>query len=56
MKAEFDYRQRKYICSISQTSSGQELRIQNSEGKVLAVQQGKKQAPCDLSIKARIPE
>lgn len=43
MKAEFDYKKRKYICSISQTSSGQELRIQNPEGKVLAVQQGQKQ-------------
>ena len=49
MRAEFDYRQRKYICSISQTSEGRELRIQNSEGKVLAVQQGKRQGLLGIS-------
>jgi len=49
MSTEFDYRQRKYTCSLSSTSTGVELRIQNPEGKVLAVQKGCKSGLLGLS-------
>ncbi|HEY9876707.1 MAG TPA: DHHA1 domain-containing protein, partial [Candidatus Obscuribacterales bacterium] len=38
--AEFDYNQRHYTCSLS--TSLNELKIKNSEGKVLAIQQGQR--------------
>ncbi|MGB3512376.1 MAG: DHH family phosphoesterase [Microcoleaceae cyanobacterium] len=41
-KAEFSYSSRPYTCSISQVGDVQELRIRNSRGEVLAIQQGKK--------------
>ena len=47
--AEFDYNQRQYSCSLSE--SLQEIRIQNPEGKVLAVQKGQK-----TGILAKTPE
>lgn len=39
-KAEFYYNQRRYTCSLSESLN--ELRIRNSEGKVLAIQKGKR--------------
>ncbi|MEL7036256.1 MAG: single-stranded-DNA-specific exonuclease RecJ [Cyanobacteria bacterium J06592_8] len=39
---EFYYKDRKYICSLCEQDSGTELRIRNSEGKVLAIQAGQK--------------
>ncbi|AFZ11083.1 exonuclease RecJ [Crinalium epipsammum PCC 9333] len=47
--AEFDYNQRQYSCSLSE--SLQEIRIQNPEGKILAVQKGQK-----TGILAKTPE
>ncbi len=41
-KAEFYYSSRPYTCSIYQIGDLQELRIRNSRGEVLAIQQGKK--------------
>ncbi|HEY9667203.1 MAG TPA: single-stranded-DNA-specific exonuclease RecJ [Coleofasciculaceae cyanobacterium] len=45
-KAEFDYNKRRYICSLVEmcdgTSTRNELRIRNPEGKVLAVQKGQR--------------
>ena len=40
-KAAFDYKQRHYSCGIFKTDSLPELRIKNSEGKVLALNLGK---------------
>ena len=40
-KAAFDYKQRHYSCGIFKTDSLPELRIKNSEGKVLALKLGK---------------
>lgn len=40
--AEFYYGDRKYTCILSQVGGVQELRIRNSQGQVLAVQQGQK--------------
>ncbi len=39
-KAEFYYNNRRYTCSLSESSN--ELRIRNAEGKVLAVQKGQR--------------
>ncbi|MBE9129566.1 single-stranded-DNA-specific exonuclease RecJ [Coleofasciculus sp. LEGE 07092] len=39
-KAEFYYNQRRYICSLCESLN--ELRIKNSEGKVLAIQKGQR--------------
>ena len=39
-KAEFYYNQRRYTCSLLESLN--ELRIRNSEGKVLAIQKGKR--------------
>lgn len=39
-KAEFEHNQRYYTCSLDQSLN--ELRIKNSEGKVLAIQKGQK--------------
>jgi single-stranded-DNA-specific exonuclease len=39
-KAEFYHKQRRYTCSLSESFN--ELRIRNSEGKVLAVQKGQR--------------
>jgi single-stranded-DNA-specific exonuclease len=47
--AEFDYNQRQYSCSLSE--SLKEIRIQNPEGKVLAVQKGQR-----TGILAKTPE
>ncbi|MGD1806292.1 single-stranded-DNA-specific exonuclease RecJ [Dapis sp. BLCC M126] len=41
-KAEFSYSDRPYTCSLYQIGDTQELRIRNSRGEVLAIQQGKK--------------
>ena len=41
-KAEFSYSDRSYTCSLYQMGDLQELRIRNSRGEVLAIQQGKK--------------
>ncbi|WP_375340310.1 single-stranded-DNA-specific exonuclease RecJ [Okeania sp.] len=41
-KAEFSYSDRPYTCSLYQTGNTKELRIRNSRGEVLAIQQGKK--------------
>ena len=41
-KAEFSYSDRFYTCSLYQVGNTQELRIRNSRGEVLAIQQGKK--------------
>ncbi|OZH54826.1 single-stranded DNA exonuclease [Hydrocoleum sp. CS-953] len=41
-KVEFSYSDRSYICSLYQIGDLQELRIRNSRGEVLAIQQGKK--------------
>ena len=46
-KAEFNYRQRRYLCSLSPSS--QELRIRNPEGKVLAIQPGQKSGLLGIS-------
>ncbi|QYX31129.1 single-stranded-DNA-specific exonuclease RecJ [Sphaerospermopsis torques-reginae] len=35
---KFEYKQRQYICGIYQNGNGAELRIKNSEGKVLVMQ------------------
>jgi single-stranded-DNA-specific exonuclease len=40
--AEFNYRDRLYTCSVSQVGTIPELRIKNQEGKILAIQPGKK--------------
>ncbi|MBR8839268.1 MAG: DHH family phosphoesterase [Stigonema ocellatum SAG 48.90 = DSM 106950] len=40
LKTTFEYNQRHYTCGIYQHDSLQELRIKNSEGKVLVVQPG----------------
>ncbi len=40
LKAEFYHKQRRYTCSLSESLN--ELRIRNSEGKVLAVQKGQR--------------
>lgn len=40
LKAAFDYKQRHYTCGIFQTDALPELRIKNSEGKVLALKPG----------------
>lgn len=40
--AEFYYSSRPYTCSISDAGDVQELRIRNSRGEVLAIQQGQK--------------
>jgi single-stranded-DNA-specific exonuclease RecJ len=37
-RVEFYYNDRKYFCGISQTNASKELRIQNPEGKILAIQ------------------
>ena len=42
LKAEFYYNQRRYTCGIFSGESSPELRIRNSEGQVLAVEQDKK--------------
>ncbi|MBD2100664.1 hypothetical protein [Leptolyngbya sp. FACHB-261] len=42
MKAEFYYNRRKYSCSLAGEADSRELRIRNSEGKVLAIAQGAK--------------
>jgi len=39
--AEFYYQDRKYTCTLCDSDALTELRIRNSEGKVLAVEQGK---------------
>lgn len=41
-KAEFSYNNRLYTCSISQVGDVQELRIRNSRGEVLAIEQGER--------------
>ncbi|NET24798.1 DHH family phosphoesterase [Okeania sp. SIO1I7] len=41
-KAEFYYSSRPYICSLYQIGDVKELRIRNSRGEVLAIQQGQK--------------
>jgi single-stranded-DNA-specific exonuclease len=41
LKANFDYNQRQYTCGIYENDSSPQLRIRNSEGKVLAVESGK---------------
>ena len=41
LKAEFYYNQRRYTCGIFSRESSKELRIRNSEGQVLAVEQDK---------------
>jgi single-stranded-DNA-specific exonuclease len=41
-KAEFDFADRTYSCSLSRSGGIQELRIRNSEGQVLAIQLGQK--------------
>jgi single-stranded-DNA-specific exonuclease len=41
LKANFDYNQRQYTCGIYENGSSPQLRIRNSEGKVLAVESGK---------------
>lgn len=40
--AEFYYKDRKYSCTLSHDGSQPELRIRNTEGKILAIQQGQK--------------
>lgn len=40
--AEFDYSDRQYTCSLSQVGLVKELRIRNSQGQVLAIQQGQR--------------
>ena len=40
LKAAFDYKQRHYTCGFFQTHSSPELRIKNSEGKVLVIEPG----------------
>ncbi|MDQ2100981.1 MAG: single-stranded-DNA-specific exonuclease RecJ [Tychonema bourrellyi B0820] len=41
-KAEFDYYDRTYSCSLSRSGDLQELRIRNSQGQILAIQPGQK--------------
>lgn len=41
-KAEFDFADRTYACSLSRSGGLQELRIRNSQGQVLAIQLGQK--------------
>ncbi len=41
-KAEFDYADRPYSCSLSRSGGIQELRIRNSQGQVLAIELGQK--------------
>jgi single-stranded-DNA-specific exonuclease len=41
-KAEFEYADRTYSCSLSRSGDFQELRIRNSQGQILAIQPGKK--------------
>ena len=41
-KAEFDYYDRTYSCSLSRSGNLQELRIRNSQGQILAIQPGQK--------------
>ena len=41
-KAEFDYADRTYSCSLSRSGGLQELRIRNSQGQVLVIQPGEK--------------
>jgi single-stranded-DNA-specific exonuclease len=41
-KAEFDYADRTYSCSLSRSDGLQELRIRNSQGQILAIQPGQK--------------
>ena len=41
LKAEFDYKQRRYTCGFFKTGTLPELRIKNSEGTVLAIESGK---------------
>ncbi len=41
LKAEFDYKQRRYTCGFFQTDTLAELRVKNSEGTVLAIESGK---------------
>ncbi len=43
-KSTFEYKQRHYTCGIYQNGELPELRIKNSEGKVLAVQPGESKA------------
>ncbi|MGI8503299.1 MAG: single-stranded-DNA-specific exonuclease RecJ [Hassallia sp.] len=43
-KSSFEYKQKYYTCGIYQNGESPELRIKNSEGKVLAVQAGHKNA------------
>lgn len=40
LKAEFDYKQRRYTCGFFQKDTLPELRIKNSEGTVLAIESG----------------
>jgi single-stranded-DNA-specific exonuclease len=42
LQAEFDWNDRPYSCSLSRSGNIKELRIRNSQGQVLAVQQGQK--------------
>lgn len=41
-KAEFDYADRTYTCSLSRSGDREELRIRNSQGQVLSIQLGQK--------------
>jgi single-stranded-DNA-specific exonuclease len=41
-KAEFDYYDRTYSCSLSRSGDLQELRIRNSQGQILTIQPGQK--------------
>ncbi|WP_071190951.1 single-stranded-DNA-specific exonuclease RecJ [Trichormus sp. NMC-1] len=40
LRANFEYKQRKYTCGVYQNGIGSELRVKNSEGKVLVMQPG----------------
>jgi single-stranded-DNA-specific exonuclease len=40
LRANFEYKQRQYTCGVYQNGADSELRIKNSEGKVLAMQPG----------------
>ncbi|MBD2628068.1 single-stranded-DNA-specific exonuclease RecJ [Trichormus variabilis] len=40
LRANFEYKQRQYTCGVYQNGVGSELRVKNSEGKVLVMQPG----------------
>ncbi|MBD2569469.1 DHH family phosphoesterase [Anabaena lutea] len=40
LRAKFEYKQRQYTCGVYQNGVGLELRVKNSEGKVLVMQPG----------------